>query len=389
MVPFAVCPAASAYHPRLRAPRVLRLTPSLTTIDTGLPPWPGGCIQSRGDGRERPDRAVASCVRSGCTRSPRREWSVWRKKCYVSLASVASLRALRGRVYQRRSPTSSRRRTRSPKKRQDAGGWPRSELVLGLDAHRPRELGEQRLGEGLLYRHVEALAPRDRDARVVVVDLGGAERDVLELVFGRALRLGLLESLRDRVHLRVILGLLGRVVLLLDLGDLLIHLGERAAVRGGRRLLVVAQLGDVLVGDLVVVVQRVDVALLAALRLRDHRGRLLQLGAQRDRRVVRAEDFGRQAGHDLLEIVVELGRVHQVEELHLGLLVLHELLDQLVDDGQDVGRVVVGDRVLAEEIKVQLVLLARVHLHVLDAQRAAADGVRLLVGVLLVAHTQR
>ena len=59
-----------------------------------------------------------------------------------------------------------------------------SELELGLDRHRPRELGQERLGEGLVDGHVVPLAPGDGDARVVVVDLGGTERDVLETVLG-------------------------------------------------------------------------------------------------------------------------------------------------------------------------------------------------------------
>ena len=42
---------------------------------------------------------------------------------------------------------------------------------------------------------------------------------------------------------------------------------------------------------------------------------------------------------------------------------------------------------LAEEVEVELVL-AGVELDVLDAQRAAADGVGLLVGVLLVADAE-
>ena len=45
-------------------------------------------------------------------------------------------------------------------------------------------------------------------------------------------------------------------------------------------------------------------------------------------------------------------------------------------------------RHLAEEVEVELVL-AGVELDVLDAQRAAADGVGLLVGVLLVADAER
>ena len=45
-------------------------------------------------------------------------------------------------------------------------------------------------------------------------------------------------------------------------------------------------------------------------------------------------------------------------------------------------------RHLAEEVEVELVL-AGVELDVLDAERAAADGVGLLVGVLLVADAER
>ena len=47
-----------------------------------------------------------------------------------------------------------------------------------------------------------------------------------------------------------------------------------------------------------------------------------------------------------------------------------------------------GGSHLAEEVEVELVL-AGVELDVLDAQRAAADGVGLLVGVLLVADAER
>jgi hypothetical protein len=49
---------------------------------------------------------------------------------------------------------------------------------------------------------------------------------------------------------------------------------------------------------------------------------------------------------------------------------------------------VAAARHLAEEVEVELVL-AGVELDVLDAQRAAADGVGLLVGVLLVADAER
>ncbi len=52
------------------------------------------------------------------------------------------------------------------------------------------------------------------------------------------------------------------------------------------------------------------------------------------------------------------------------------------------GRGALRRRHLAEEVEVELVL-AGVELDVLDAQRAAADGVGLLVGVLLVADAER
>jgi hypothetical protein len=79
---------------------------------------------------------------------------------------------------------------------------------------------------------------------------------------------------------------------------------------------------------------------------------LLQLGAERDRRVVRAEDLGREAVHDLLEIVVEHRWGDLVEELVGRLLLLHELLDQLPHLRRHLRGVVVLDRVLPEEVEV-------------------------------------
>ena len=58
----------------------------------------------------------------------------------------------------------------------EAKGW--------LHIHRPREFRHKRLRELLLDGDFVRLAPRDGDARVVVIDLGGAEGDVLEPVLG-------------------------------------------------------------------------------------------------------------------------------------------------------------------------------------------------------------
>mmetsp|Transcript_43411 Transcript_43411/g.140146 ORF Transcript_43411/g.140146 Transcript_43411/m.140146 type:complete len:598 (+) Transcript_43411:737-2530(+) len=149
----------------------------------------------------------------------------------------------------------------------------------------------------------------------------------------------------------------------------------------------VAQLGHVLVCDVVVRHQRDHVPLGGALPGAHHLLRLAQLGVQRDRRVVRAEDLCGQPLHEVLEVVVELGGVDLVEDLVAGLLLLDEGLQRLVRLGDDVGRRVVLDRVLAEELEAQLVV-ALVEEDVLHAQRGAADRVRLLVRVLLVAHAE-
>jgi hypothetical protein len=77
----------------------------------------------------------------------------------------------------------------------------------------------------------------------------------------------------------------------------------------------VAQLGHVLVCDVVVRHQRDHVPLGGALPGAHHLLRLAQLGVQRDRRVVRAEDLCGQPLHEVLEVVVELGGVDLVEDL--------------------------------------------------------------------------
>ena len=159
-------------------------------------------------------------------------------------------------------------------------------------------------------------------------------------------------------------------------------------MRGGRGLLVVAKDGHVLVGGVVPRAEGVHVALLLALLGRHLHVRLGELRAERDRRVIRAEHFGGEAFHHTLEIVVQVVGLNLVEELLGRLLALHELFDHLVHDWLDWVGVVVDDRVLTQEVEMEHVL-ARVVLDMLDPQRAAAYRVRLLVRVLLIAHTQR
>mmetsp|Transcript_27049 Transcript_27049/g.68797 ORF Transcript_27049/g.68797 Transcript_27049/m.68797 type:complete len:396 (-) Transcript_27049:938-2125(-) len=262
-----------------------------------------------------------------------------------------------------------------------------SELEVGWRLHGPRKLGHQRLGELLVDGHVEALAPCDGDPRVVVVDLGGPERNALEFVLHVPLLLGLDQPLLEAIDLGR-LGLLSLLELRLDLGDLLVDLGHLRLMRRRRCLLVIAQHRDVLVGDRVVRVVCVDVPLPLALCLGDLVLGLRELGAERDRRVVRTEDLGRQSVHHRLEVIVEVVGCDLVEELVGRLLALHKLDDHLVNHGVDGVSVVVDDRVLAEKVEVQHVL-ARIQLDVLHTQRAAADRVRLLIRVLLVADTQR
>ena len=56
--------------------------------------------------------------------------------------------------------------------------------------------------------HLVALAPGNRDARVIVVDLRSAERDVLGLVLHHALGEQLVELLGGRLDLRRVLRLI-------------------------------------------------------------------------------------------------------------------------------------------------------------------------------------
>ena len=67
-----------------------------------------------------------------------------------------------------------------------------SEAELGRDVHAPVELGQQALVEDLLHGHLVLLAPGHGDARVQVVDLGGAQRHGLQILLhpGVDLQLG-------------------------------------------------------------------------------------------------------------------------------------------------------------------------------------------------------
>mmetsp|Transcript_9961 Transcript_9961/g.25794 ORF Transcript_9961/g.25794 Transcript_9961/m.25794 type:complete len:321 (-) Transcript_9961:282-1244(-) len=149
----------------------------------------------------------------------------------------------------------------------------------------------------------------------------------------------------------------------------------------------VAQLGHLLVGDRVEIAQRGLAALLGDLLLRDALGRLREQPLEGEGGVVRAEHLGSQPVHDAAEVLVEVTRLDLLEEIVLFALLLEELADELVRLRDDGHRVVELDRVLAEEVELELVVA--VQLHVLDAEGAAADRVRLLVGVLLVAHAER
>ena len=76
------------------------------------------------------------------------------------------------------------------------------EVVVGRGhVNRPAELLALRLAVDLLDGHVVLLAPADADARVQVVELGCAQRDVLVLVLVRHLHLQLLQALTQLLHL--------------------------------------------------------------------------------------------------------------------------------------------------------------------------------------------
>ena len=85
---------------------------------------------------------------------------------------------------------------------------------------------------------------------------------------------------------------------------------------------------------------------------------LIQLLLQSDGCVVGTEDFGSQAWHQRAEILVQDGSVETVEQVIALLLVVHEQLQVLEDALLHLNEVVVTDRVFAEEIKLDDMLLA-------------------------------
>mmetsp|Transcript_44536 Transcript_44536/g.93173 ORF Transcript_44536/g.93173 Transcript_44536/m.93173 type:complete len:672 (+) Transcript_44536:195-2210(+) len=311
------------------------------------------------------------------------------------------------------------------------GRGSKAPVLVGL-VEGPLELGEERLVEDLGDGEVvELAAPRHGDARVEVVGLGRAERHPRELLLDLLLRLHLahprlqpLDLLLELVLLRARLApeLLARLGdLLLDLGLLgvdAVHLRVEALAH---RLAVVAQDRHLVVG----VVVELELRRLRPRVLRLHRvpRELEELLVERERRVVGAEHLGRQPGHEALEVLVEAARVELVEDVVLGLLALplRRLLDQPRHDlahleevfalrGADEGdagvllplegallvvgaqleEVLVLDAVLAEELEEDgRALRVPVQRDVLAAQAAAADGVGLLRGVLLVARADR
>eukprot|EP00754_Rhynchopus_humris_P047794 Rhum_TRINITY_DN7340_c0_g1::Rhum_TRINITY_DN7340_c0_g1_i1::g.22689::m.22689 len=132
-----------------------------------------------------------------------------------------------------------------------------------------------------------------------------------------------------------------------------------------------------------------------------HLLRLRQLGVDRllledlvkeERCVVGTEHLCTQSRHELLEVRVQVRRLHLVEHLVLGqraaVLAHQKLLHQVVDRLRDLDVVVVPDRVLTQEVEVQEELFVlRERRDVLGTQRAAPDGVRLIL-TLVTTHTQ-
>mmetsp|Transcript_1997 Transcript_1997/g.7327 ORF Transcript_1997/g.7327 Transcript_1997/m.7327 type:complete len:563 (+) Transcript_1997:1593-3281(+) len=259
-------------------------------------------------------------------------------------------------------------------------GATRLELVVGLDAHRPREFVEQRLCVHLLDGHVVALAPGDGDARVEVVDFRRAERNRLELLlhvhlrrhFGYALlqRQRLFERLFGPLFAAGFELLLERVLLVLEL----LHL---VAVRLGHRLLVIAEHRHLLVR---LVVRRLF------LQHREARVGVLEEAGERDGGVVGAENLDGEAGHELLQVLVHGGRVDEVENHLPAFLPFDEALDRGEGAFVHLVRLLVADGVFAEKVKVDR--LGLLELDVLDAERADADGVGEVL-VLLAAGAQR
>jgi hypothetical protein len=74
---------------------------------------------------------------------------------------------------------------------------------VGRHGHRPVELIAECLREDLVDRHLAALAPGHRDARVHVVDLGRAQRHLLVLVAVADVHLQLAQRVRPRDQARL------------------------------------------------------------------------------------------------------------------------------------------------------------------------------------------
>lgn len=58
----------------------------------------------------------------------------------------------------------------------------KSELEISVSIHRPQEFAEVSVGEHLFHTDFVLLAPGHRDARVVVVCLARAQRELLAIV---------------------------------------------------------------------------------------------------------------------------------------------------------------------------------------------------------------
>ncbi|GIX63784.1 3-demethylubiquinone-9 3-methyltransferase-like protein [Babesia caballi] len=317
----------------------------------------------------------------------------------------------------------------------------RLEGVVGAGVHGPRKLDPQALVEYLFYGHLVALAERHRDAGVHVVDFGRPQCHRLVVVLDAHLYRVVLAPLDGRVQLRLArlelhprprdrlarvplgvhrLGLEaeGGFLAAAQVGDVRLELRDvlvqrlrlRLQLRHGTLVLlrhaalVVAQNRHAPVRLVVKVNQLGHVAHVDRHRLaqvlpldaarRQEDAPLERLGhleppqllAQRHRGVVRPEDLRRQPHHELLQVLVQLGRRDLVEDVQARLL-LAELAQVFARHLVDGDRVEVANGVLAEEVQRDGVGLAA-ELNVLHAQAAAPHRVRLL-RVLLSAHSQR
>mmetsp|Transcript_31018 Transcript_31018/g.73741 ORF Transcript_31018/g.73741 Transcript_31018/m.73741 type:complete len:491 (-) Transcript_31018:301-1773(-) len=151
----------------------------------------------------------------------------------------------------------------------------------------------------------------------------------------------------------------------------------------------VTQDGDLLVGRVVVgdllVNNRPQVLLC----------RLIEEAVERDRCVVRTKHLDAEPWHLLFEELVQHVGVQLAEQLVVGLLpflveafpkLLLEDLHVLVDVFLYLDGVLISDRVLTEEVKLDVQVVHE--LHILHLEVAAADSVGLIV-VLLVPRTER